>query len=132
YQSLLLASDLAEHLALMRNTAFGIVSGIRQALEKLSKSDSAGASADLKRASDSIYRMEMQRSLLWDRMGRLWDRDRYADDPRRSGAGASSSNNLMWWFGSPDTHSYAKSLAKELEIQGKSPNEKAIRGLIEN
>jgi len=122
FESLALAAALAEHLALRRDTAAQVVSLIREVQQ-----DPKSAPAKLSDAAGRIRLMEKERASLFARMQKMWDRDRYPEDPERAGAG---SQNLYWWFGSRDVYGYAEDLAATLEALAKKPEATEISAIL--
>ena len=100
FESLAVTAAAGEHLAFRRSVAQKVVN--------------AKTKSELLDAAQAIRQMEAERAELYTWMLKIWDRDRYVDDPIRSGEGR---DNLYKWFGSPDNHSYADSLAENPDLK---------------
>ena len=127
FESLAVTAAAGEHLALRRNTAQKVITSIKEASSFLEKGEQDAARTELQGAAQAIRQMETEREELYTWMLKIWDRDRYVDDPIRNGEGR---DNLYKWFGSTETHGYANDLADRLDLLAQNPTHEELELLL--
>jgi len=130
YESLIVATESAEHIALRRKTGAKVAGLIRKAADALGQDSDEPARASLLEAAKEIRAIETEREKALSRIVDMWDRDRYPDDPERTEE--NPGNTLMPWFGSRKIFGAVAALAERIENLADKPDRAAIEALLNN